>query len=103
VTPLFFEPCLTLVYRSTAPVPRVLGRTVVTGDFMSMMPFWRQGQLLFNLTSVRHTPLGRFDDAPSARAFVAAFEKDEASLRYPTLPLTHSLVGGSPRTETQRV
>ena len=76
-TPLFFEPCLVFVYKSKLPSPMFLGRTVVDGGFVSLMPFWRKGQLFFNLTSVPHTPLGTFTDSAAAHAHVESFTKEQ--------------------------
>ena len=85
VTPIYFEPCLTLIYKSSATAkgetPRFFGRTVVTGPFLSIMPFWlHQGELRYNLTSVKDTPLGRFETRAQVDAFLAEFRQDDQAL-----------------------
>ena len=77
---MFFEPCLVFVYTSKVHNPKFLGRTVVDGKFASLMPFWRNGVVHFNLTSVAHTPLGNFKDSKQARAFCDAFEADTVKM-----------------------
>jgi len=70
---MFFEPCLVFVYVSRCANPAFLGRTVVDGKFASLMPFWRNDELHFNLTSVAHTPLGNFKGSREAREYLRCF------------------------------
>ncbi len=60
---LFFEPTLLLYYEANAPFPAV---TFVDGPLCSVYP--TEDPTLFTLSSVPHTPLGRFNSARDARA-----------------------------------
>lgn len=62
--PVYFEPTLLLYYEARGPHPAI---TLVDGPLASVYPTEDAG--LFTLSSVRHTPLGRF--ATSAEAWAA--------------------------------
>ena len=60
---LFYEPTMLLYYEANTPFPAV---TLVDGPLCSIYP--TEDPLLYTLSSVPHTPLGRFDTATEARA-----------------------------------
>ncbi len=68
---LFYEPTMLLYYEAAVPFPAV---TMVDGPLCSIYPTEDAG--LFTLSSVPHTPLGRFASADAARAVIAAVDKD---------------------------
>lgn len=58
----FYEPTILLYYETDDPFPAI---TLVDGPLCSIYPTEDPG--LYTLSSVPHTPLGRFDDAQEAR------------------------------------
>ncbi|KAI8816574.1 uncharacterized protein EV422DRAFT_279253 [Fimicolochytrium jonesii] len=77
--PCYFEPCLTLLYRSTHHHTRPASYTIIDGDFISLFEYrGEDGQLLYTLTSVPHTPLGRFEKAADAEALMKTFTEEDA-------------------------
>ncbi len=60
---LFYEPTMLLYYEANTPFPAV---TLVDGPLCSIYP--TEDPLLYTLSSVPHTPLGRFKTATEARA-----------------------------------
>jgi len=45
-----------------------------------MMPFFSKGELRYNLTSVKDSPLGRFTDQNSVKEFVESFKKNDVAV-----------------------
>lgn len=60
--PVFYEPTILLYYETEGPFPAL---TMVDGPLCSIYPTEDPGT--FTLSSVAHTPLGRFEDAQTAR------------------------------------
>lgn len=63
--PVFFEPTILLYYRSKIGSYAL---TMVDGDLCSVYPTDKED--VFTLSSVKHTPLGRFDSMLDARSFL---------------------------------
>ncbi|HEY1936280.1 MAG TPA: FAD-dependent oxidoreductase [Acetobacteraceae bacterium] len=61
--PVFYEPTLLLYYEATPPFPAV---TLVDGPLCSIYP--TEDPNIYTLSSVPHTPLGRFTTSAQARA-----------------------------------
>jgi FAD dependent oxidoreductase len=66
---LFYEPTLLLYYEANTPFPAV---TLVDGPLCSVYP--TEDGSIYTLSSVPHTPLGRFTDARQARSALAAVD-----------------------------
>lgn len=64
---LFYEPTLLLYYEANGPFPAV---TLVDGPLCSVYP--TEDPSLYTLSSVTHTPLGRYATSTEARAALAA-------------------------------
>ena len=68
---LYFEPTILLYYEANSPFPAV---TMVDGPLGSIYP--TEDQSLFTLSTVKYTPLGRFDTGVEAVAALAAVDRD---------------------------
>lgn len=66
---LFYEPTLLLYYEARVPFPAI---TMVDGPLCSVYP--TEDSSIFTLSSVPHTPLGRFATAQHARSSLAAVD-----------------------------
>ena len=63
---VYYEPTILCYYRTAADFPAY---TFVDGDLCSLYPTERRG--VYTLSSVPHTPLGRFQSSDEARAFLS--------------------------------
>ncbi|KAI9105558.1 hypothetical protein DFS34DRAFT_681748 [Phlyctochytrium arcticum] len=81
----YFEPCLTLLYRFKKPGNSIPpSHTIIDGNFVSLFEYrGEKGELLFTLTSVSHTPLGRFDLAKDAETFMESYTEADVQKRRP--------------------
>lgn len=70
-TPLIYEPTLLLYYEAREAFPAI---TLVDGPLCSVYP--TEDPAIYTLSSVVHTPLGRFDDGAAARHFLAQVSSD---------------------------
>jgi hypothetical protein len=69
--PIFYEPTLLLYYESEPDFPAI---TLVDGPLCSIYP--TEDASIYTLSSVLHTPLGRFSHAHEARQFLASVGSD---------------------------
>lgn len=69
--PIFYEPTLLLYYMSDI---RSYALTLVDGDLCSIYPTDEPG--IYTLSSVPHTPLGRFDDAGAAWSMLSSINTE---------------------------
>ena len=67
----FFEPTLLLYYKTDKPFPAL---TYVDGPLCSLYP--TEDENIFTLSSVTHTPLGKFNKASEAREFLKNISND---------------------------
>jgi hypothetical protein len=72
--PVIYEPTLLLYYEGAPDLPAV---TLVDGPLCSVYP--TEDSSIYTLSSVPHTPLGRFDCAAAARARCNALTTEEVS------------------------
>ncbi len=72
--PVIYEPTLLLYYEGAPELPAV---TLVDGPLCSVYP--TEDSSIYTLSSVPHTPLGRFDRADAARARCNALTTEEVS------------------------
>lgn len=72
--PVIYEPTLLLYYEGAPELPAV---TLVDGPLCSVYP--TEDSTIYTLSSVPHTPLGRFDSAETARARCNALTTEEVS------------------------
>lgn len=68
---LFYEPTMLLYYEANEAFPAI---TMVDGPLCSVYP--TEDPDIFTLSSVIHTPLGRFNSAAEARAVVANLDRN---------------------------
>lgn len=72
--PVFYEPTLLLYYRSNIGSYAL---TMVDGNLCSVYPTDRPD--IYTLSSVTHTPLGRFDSMEEARFYLDTIDEDTVS------------------------
>jgi hypothetical protein len=77
---LYYEPTLLLYYEANGPFPAI---TMVDGPLGSIYP--TEDPSLFTLSTVRHTPLGRFESGAEARAVLAAVDRDLVAAKMKTM------------------
>jgi len=68
---LYYEPTILLYYEANSAFPAV---TMVDGPLGSIYP--TEDPSLFTLSTVAHTPLGRFDSAEQARQALSAVDRE---------------------------
>jgi hypothetical protein len=68
---LYYEPTILLYYEANTAFPAV---TMVDGPLGSIYP--TEDPSLYTLSTVLHTPMGRFDEAAGARNTLAAVDRD---------------------------
>ena len=88
-TACYYEVCLTLVYRKKTQDPKVVGITVMDGDFCSLYPYvldkddLERGNLRYTLTHVTHTPLMRSETFSEAEHFLKHVSAEDVDARRP--------------------
>lgn len=73
---LYYEPTILLYYEAATPFPAI---TMVDGPLGSIYP--TEDGSLFTLSTVRHTPLGRFATGAEAVAALAAVTRDTVAAK----------------------
>ena len=69
---IYFEPCVTYLYKKVTKDEFAL--TIMDGNFISLYPYKSD---IYSLTSVKNTPMGRFDNYSDADQLIKDMEKNE--------------------------
>ena len=73
---VFFEPTMLLYYEAAQPMPAI---TLVDGPLCSIYP--TEDPQIYTLSSVLHTPIGRYASGSEARAQLASVDRGLVSLK----------------------
>ena len=88
-TECYYEVCLTLIYSKITQERKIIGITIMDGDFCSLYPYvlgkndLHSGPRRYTLTHVRHTPLMKSQNFQDAEQFMENVSEKDVDARRP--------------------